>query len=228
MIHIISYNLYGSNTRVFSWYLLWYAPYHLYRNHESRVFRNHHSTNRFIFGTYRLGQKFFKARTTGKNSRFWSAKFENFNDLGRPTGSLILWKYQIDTTQELVAFGSSQVVNSMIFGVIPTTSVVSRTTVMYSAGKSMLATWLTAGTVCTRIYCAINMQYEIFNSATFERPCVDSNNISLRMVSKIEKIIHGNDILKFKRLRKSNLRFIRLHSSSCFGWCCYRCCCAIV
>ena len=69
--------------------------------------------------------------------------------LVNPSGYLKIlgntFKYQIDTTQELVAFGSSQVVNSMIFGVIPTTSVVSRTTVMYSAGKSMLATWLTAG-----------------------------------------------------------------------------------
>ena len=80
-------------------------------------------------------------------------------------------------------------VNSMIFGVIPTTSVVSRTTVMYSAGKSMLATWLTAGTVCTCSYCAINMQHNIITSATFDRPCVDSNNISLRRVSKIERII---------------------------------------
>ena len=54
-------------------------------------------------------------------------------------------QYQIDTTQELVAFGSSNIVNSMIFGVVPTSSVISRTSVMFSAGKSMLATWLTSG-----------------------------------------------------------------------------------
>ena len=45
-----------------------------------------------------------------------------------------------------------------MFGIIPITSVVSRATVMWSAGKSMLATWLTAGL----IYVAILFLSDLF------------------------------------------------------------------
>ena len=60
--------------------------------------------------------------------------------------------------QELFAYGTAQIANSMVFGVIPVTSVVSRTTVMYSAGKSMLATWLTAAL----LYLAIIFLSDLF------------------------------------------------------------------
>ena len=60
--------------------------------------------------------------------------------------------------KELFAYGTAQIANSFIFGIIPITSVVSRATVMWSAGKSMLATWLTAGL----IYVAIIFLSDLF------------------------------------------------------------------
>ena len=60
--------------------------------------------------------------------------------------------------QELFAYGTAQIANSFVFGIIPITSVVSRATVMWSAGKSMLATWLTAGL----IYVAIIFLSDLF------------------------------------------------------------------
>ena len=60
--------------------------------------------------------------------------------------------------QELFGWGLSNFVNSFIFGVIPVTSVVSRSTVMKSAGKTMLATWLTAGL----LYVAILFLSDLF------------------------------------------------------------------
>ena len=83
----------------------------------------------------------------------------------------------------------------MIFGVIPTTSVVSRTTVMYSAGKSMLATWLTAGLVLIAT---------LFLSGWFTTVTI-SSRLSRHKTVKV----------------KLNERFIRLHPSSFPGRCCY-------
>ena len=66
--------------------------------------------------------------------------------------------YFENPSQELFGWGLSNFVNSFIFGVIPVTSVVSRSTVMKSAGKTMLATWLTAGL----LYVAILFLSDLF------------------------------------------------------------------
>ena len=60
-------------------------------------------------------------------------------------------QYQIDPTQEFISFGLANVANSFVFGIIPVTATMSRTTVMYLSAKTQLASWLTSAVILLTI-----------------------------------------------------------------------------
>ena len=58
-------------------------------------------------------------------------------------------QYQIDSTQEMVALGASNLLNSFVYGVFPVTAGMSRSAVNYQANAAtQLSAWVTAGVMC--------------------------------------------------------------------------------
>ena len=58
-------------------------------------------------------------------------------------------QYQIDSTQEMVALGASNLMNSFVYGVFPVTAGMSRSAVNYQANAAtQLSAWVTAGVMC--------------------------------------------------------------------------------